>query len=151
MKLKRNYVWWGVLGNVIQYGIPLSYIVYRYEIFQFKEAQTSLTGWGMIGAMVAFFMFRNKIKMFVEDYNKHLGMTAQKGKWGIFFLTMFGVLALASLWIHGMMWFAFAVGVSNLISLLAYKPYFDGKKNYLEDKDFLKKEQREQRLKSVSI
>lgn len=151
MKLSKKYIWWGVLGNVVQYGIPLSYIVYRYEIFKFEEAQKSLTGYGMIGATILFFAFRNKVKMIIEDYNKHLGMTAQKGKWGIGFLTMFGVLALASLWIQGMMWFTFTVGVSNLASLLAYKPYYDGKKNYQEDLEFVKKDKREKRLKSVSV
>lgn len=150
-KLSKKYIWWGSLGTLIQYGVPLSYIVYRYDIFKFEEAQNSLTGWGIIGIGVIFFMFRNKLKMMVEDYNKHLGMTGQKGKWGIAFFTMFGILALSTLWINGMMWFMFTLGVSNLASLPAYSKFYIGKKEYQDDVEFIKVKKREDKLKGLTV
>lgn len=122
-KLSKKYVWFGVGGTVVQYGLPLSYIIYRYDIFKSDNAMYQLTGWGIIAVGIIGFLLRNKIKAFVDDYNTHLGGTAQRGKWGLGFLTLGGLLALSSLWINGMLWFMLVAGGSNLLSLLFYAPY----------------------------
>ena len=150
-KLSKKYRWLWFGGATIQYGIPLSYIIYQYDIFRFEEAQTSLTGWGIIALAIPFFAFRNKIKTIIHDYNTNLGVTAQRGKWGLFFITMFGVFALASLWLHGMMWFMFTLGVSNLGSLLFYSPYDTKHQEYKELSTLLKTKAQEEKIKGVSI
>ena len=122
-KLSKKYMWFGVGGTLIQYGLPLSYIIYRYDIFKSDNAMYQLTGWGIIAVGIVGFLLRNKVKAFVDDYNTHLGNTAQRGKWGVGFLTLGGLLALSSLWINGMLWFMLVAGGSNILSLAFYGPY----------------------------
>lgn len=151
MKLKRNYIFWGILGNLIQYGIPLSYIIWQYEIFQFEEAQKSLTGWGFVIIGIIFFFFKDKIMNMVRDYNNHLGEVSKKAKWGFLFLGLGIFLALASLWITGAKYFMLTLGISNLISLIFYTPYYSRKTEYQELKKLIKEERQKAKIKGVTI
>jgi hypothetical protein len=134
-KLSRSYVWYGIGATLVQYGIPLSYVIYRYDIFRTQDNPYQLTGWGIIAIAIIGLLFRNKIKTFIQDYNTHLSKTAQRGKWGVTFLSVAGILALASLWIDGALWFFVVTGSSNLVSLSLYKPYDVRHKDYLDMKD----------------
>lgn len=151
MKLKRNYIIWGVIGNIIQYGVPLSYIIWQYDIFQFEEAQKSLTGWGFVIIAILFFFFKDKIMNMIKDYNNHLGEVAQKAKWGFIFLGLGIFLALANLWIKGALYFMLTLGISNLISLIFYAPYYNNKTEYQELKSLIKSERQKAKIKSVTI
>ena len=150
MKLKRRYIWWGLLGNLIQYGVPLSYIVWRYDIFKFEDAGKSVTGWGMVVIAIIYFIFQNKIKEFISDYDNKLGQVSKKGKWGFIFLTIAGFLALANLWIDGMLYFMLTLGGSNILSLIAYAPYYAKKAEYKELKSMIIQRKREEKIKSIA-
>ncbi len=150
-KLKKNYIGYGIFGNVAQYGLPISYIVWQYEIFKFEEATKSLTGWGFVTIAIAYFLLKDKIKNFVTQYNDNLGQVAQKGKWGIGFLTFGAFLALASLWITGAMWFLLVLGGSNLLSLPIYSLYFTKKKDYTETKTMILNKRKEEKIKGLTI
>ncbi len=150
MKLKRRYIWWGLLGNLIQYGIPLSYIVWRYDIFKFEDAGKSITGWGLVVIAIIYFIFQSKIKDFIADYDNKLGQVAKKGKWGFIFLTIAGFLALANLWIDGMLYFMLTLGASNIVSLMAYAPYYIKKQEHKELKTMIKQKKREDKIKSIT-
>jgi hypothetical protein len=151
MKLKRNYILWGIMGNLIQYGTPLSYIVWQYDIFKFEEEGRSLTGWAFVSIAIIFFMFKDKITTAIKTYDTHLGQVAQKAKWGFIFVALGGFLALAELWIDGALHFMFTLGISNLVSLIFYTPYFNKKKEYVELKGLIKTRLQEQKIKGVII
>lgn len=149
MKLKKNYVYFGLLGNLIQYGTPISYIIWRYEIFKFE--QTSITGWGALVVIISGFLLRNKIRDFVHNYNDNLGNVAKKGKWGIFFGTIAGLLFVSQFYIQGMIWLFIVLGGANLLSLIPYSAYYNKKEDYLAVKEEIKKERIMNKAKGVEI
>lgn len=151
MRLKRNFIFAGIISNILQYGIPLSYIFYRYDIIKNEDAGKSITGWGLIGVAIIYFIFQNKIKEGLQSYDKRLGMVAQKGKWGMIFLVLTLFLAFASLWVNGMIWFLGTLAVSNLISLPVWGIYYRRKTEYDELKKLIIQKQREQKIKGVTI
>lgn len=151
MKLKKKYIVWGVLGNLIQYGVPLSYIIWQYDIFRFEEAGRSLTGWAFVVIAIVFFLLKDKIKNMVKDYNEHLGEVAQKAKWGFIFLALGLFLALANLWINGALYFMFTLGISNVISLIFYAPYYSKKQDYIDLKALIKEEKQRAKIKGVTV
>lgn len=149
MKLKKDYIYYGILGNLLQYGIPISYISWRYEIFKFEE--TSLTGWGAIVVIISSFLLRNKIKDFVTNYNDNLGNVAKKGKWGIFFGSVALLLYVSQFFIEGMIWLFIILGGSNLLALIPYSFYYNKKDDYLAVKEEIKKDRIMNKAKGVSI
>lgn len=151
MRLKKNYRFFGLLANLIQYGIPLSYIVYRYDIFENEEAKKSITGWGLIIFAIIYFIFQNKIKESIRSYDQRLGLVAKKGKWGMFFSMVALFLGFASLWIDGMIYFMATLGLSNLFSLPFWNIYYKRKTEYDELKQLIIQKQREQKIKGVTI
>jgi hypothetical protein len=151
LKMPRSYAWWGVGGTVVQYGIPLSYIVWQYDIFQFEEGGRSITGWGIVFAAILVSLFKNKVQEFVIDYNKHLNTTAQRGKWGFSFLFVALFLGLAQYWLQNTLIFFLVLGGSNLLSLALYSPYDKKKTEYIEMKDLLLEKQREEKIKGMSL
>lgn len=149
MKLKKNYIYFGLFGNLIQYGLPISYIVWRYEIFKFE--QTSITGWGALIVIITSFLLRNKIKDFVQSYNDNLGNVAKKGKWGIFFGTVALLLYTSQFFIEGMTWLFVILGGSNLLALIPYSFYYNKKEEYLEVKEEIRKERIMNKAKGVEV
>lgn len=150
-KMKRSYIWWAVAATLVQYGIPLTYIIWTYDIFQFEEQGSSLTGWGIISVAIFVILLRNKIKDFVVDYNEHLSMTAKRSKWGLIFLLTGLFLMLAQYWLQSTLIFFLVLGFSNLVSLGFYFPYDKKKKEYLEMQELIKEKLREQKMKEVTI
>jgi hypothetical protein len=148
-KPKKHYVWWSVLGTLIQYGIPLSYIIWTYDIFLFKG--NSLTGWGMIVIGIVLVLIKNKVVDLVVDYNKHLNETAKRGKWGFIFLAISLFLMLSQYWITSILIFFIILGVSNFVSLLVYAPYDKQKKNFIEMQDLIERKRLDSKLKGLSI
>lgn len=150
-KLKRNYGWWAFSAMLVQYGIPLSYIVYAYDIFEFEQAGQSITGWGIVSIAIVLTLMKNKIQDFVVDYNKHLNKTAQRGKWGFIFLIIGLFLMLAQYWLQSTLIFFLVLGGSNLLSLALYAPYDKNKTEYLELKDIIIQKAREEKIKGLSV
>jgi len=151
MKLRKKYIPLGVLGNAIQYGIPLTYVIWQYDIFKFEEAQKSLTGWGFIVVAIIYFIFQNKIKDFIADYDNKLGQVAKKGKWGFIFLILAGFLAFSRLWIDGAFYFLLTLGASNMIALPFYARFYSKKEEYKELKLLILKSKREAQIKGISV
>jgi hypothetical protein len=150
MKLKRRYRWWGLLGNIIQYGIPLSYIIWQYDIFQFEEAGNSITGWGFIVVAIIYFIFQNKIKDLIADYDNRLGQVAKKAKWGFIFIILGGLLAVSRLWIDGAMYFMLTLGLSNILALPFYGRFYSKKEEYKELRDLIKKQKQQDKIKGIT-
>ena len=151
LRMRKKYAWWGVAGTLVQYGIPLSYIIWAYDIFQFEEGGRSLTGWGIVSVGIVVALFKNKVQEFVLDYNKHLSATAQRGKWGFTFLFVALFLGLAQYWLQNTLIFFLVLGGSNLLSLTLYSPYDRKKTEYLQLKEILLEKQREEKVKGLSI
>ena len=149
MKLKKDYIFYGILGNLIQYGLPISYITWRYEIFKFEEV--SVTGWGAIGVMIGIFFLKDKIKNLIQSYNDDLGNVAKKGKWGIVFGVVAGILYASQFFIEGMLWLFIVLGGSNLLSLIPYSAFYNKKDMYLAVKEEKKKETIANKAKGVVV
>jgi hypothetical protein len=152
MKLKKNYVLPEIFANLIQYGIPLGYTVWAYDVFGGNEVVKQITGGTIVFATILWFFIKDKIKKFVNDYNTNLGEVAQKGKFGITFASITVVLMLAQFWIQGAIWFFGVVAVSNLASLPIYSISRSREIKYKELKTYIKnKELDETYKKSIAI
>jgi len=147
-QLKKNYMWWAALGVILQYGIPMSYIVWAYDILEFKGQ--SITGWGIILIGIVVILIKNKVQDFFIDYNKHLSDTAKRGQWGLIFLTVALFLLLSKAFIESLLIFFLVLAGSNLLSLLAYAPYDKKKKDYIETKELLERKRLDEKLKGLS-
>lgn len=150
-KLKKNYVWWAVVATLVQYGLPITYIIWAYDIFEFEESGNSLTGWGIIIIAIIITLLKNKIQDFIVDYNSHLSATAKRGKWGFVFLIVGLFLMLAQYWLQNTLIFFLVLGFSNLISLIFYAPYDKQKTEYIELKEAILEKQREEKIKGITI
>lgn len=148
-RLKREYIWWAVVGMLVQYGVPMAYIIWAYDIFKFEER--SLSGWGIILIAIALVLLKNKIQDFVVDYNSHLNETAKRGKWGFIFIIIALFLMLSQYWIQSMLIFFLVLGFSNFASLLLYTPYDRKKKDYIELKELIYKKTQEEKIKGITI
>jgi len=129
-RLKKNYRLANVSAQAVQYGIPLTYIFYEYQVFGSQNAYKISMGWLIILLGMGYFIFKKNIKQFITDYNTQLGSVAQIGKWSAVFLGGALILALASLWITGAIYFLLVVGGSNLASLPLYTIYYGRKNEY---------------------
>lgn len=150
-KLKKNYRLAFGSAQLIQYGLPLSYIAVRYEIFGSSDAGKVSLGWLTIILATIYFMFKKNIKTFINEYNNNLGEVAKTARWGFGFLTTALVFALASYWIMGAIWLLITFGASNLISLLPYSVYYKRKKEYDELATAIKAKQKEVQIQGVSL
>lgn len=150
-KLKKNYRLAFGSAQLIQYGLPLSYIAVRYEIFGSSDAGKVSLGWLTIILATIYFMFKKNIKTFINEYNNNLGEVAKTARWGFGFLTTALVFALASYWIMGAIWLLITFGASNLISLAPYSVYYKRKKEYDELATAIKAKQKEVQIQGVSL
>lgn len=150
-KLKKNYRLAFGSAQLIQYGLPLSYIAVRYEIFGSSDAGKVALGWLTIILATIYFMFKKNIKTFINEYNNNLGEVAKTARWGFGFLTTALVFALASYWIMGAIWLLITFGASNLISLAPYSVYYKRKKEYDELATAIKTKQKEVQIQGVSL
>ena len=150
-KLKKNYRLAFGSAQLIQYGLPLSYIAVRYEIFGSSDAGKVSLGWLTIILATIYFMFKKNIKTFINEYNNNLGEVAKTARWGFGFLTTALVFALASYWIMGAIWLLITFGASNLISLAPYSVYYKRKKEYDELATAIKTKQKEVQIQGVSL
>lgn len=148
-KLKKDYVWWAIVGMLVQYGIPLTYIIWAYDIFKFNDR--SLSGWGIMAVAIVLILLKNKIQDFVVDYNKHLSETAKRGKWGFIFLIIALFLMLSQYWVQSMLIFFVVLGFSNLGSLFLYAPYDRKKREYIELKELIHKKEQEEKIKGITV
>ena len=121
--LDTSYKMLGTGALLVQYGIPFAYIAQRYGLFTFDEGTYSVTGWGVVSIGILYAVFRNKIKAFVNDYNTTLGVTAQRGKWGMIWLTVALILGVATIFINAFLWFFIVLGGSNLLALPLWNNY----------------------------
>jgi hypothetical protein len=113
----------GTSALLVQYGLPFAYIAQRYGLFTFDEGTYSVTGWGVVGIVILYAVFRNKIKAFVNDYNTTLGVTAQRGKWGMIWLSVAFILGVSTIFIDAFLWFFIVLGGSNLLALPLWNNY----------------------------
>jgi hypothetical protein len=138
MKLKKDYILPEAFANLLQYGLPLAYVLSVYNVFGNEETVRQITGGTILFVGIVWFFFRSRIKKFVNDYNTHLGEVAQKAKWGIIFSGLVIVLALAQFWIQGAMMFFATLGASNLVSLPFYTIARNRETKYKELKKYIK-------------
>ena len=121
--LDTSYKMLGTSALLVQYGLPFAYIAQRYGLFTFDEGTYSVTGWGVVGIVILYAVFRNKIKAFVNDYNTTLGVTAQRGKWGMIWLSVAFILGVSTIFIDAFLWFFIVLGGSNLLALPLWNNY----------------------------
>jgi hypothetical protein len=151
MKLKKNYLFPEIFANLTQYGIPLAYTVWAYDVFGGSHVVRQITGGTIIFGSIVYFALRSRIKKFIDDYNKNLGAVAQKAKWGIVFLGITLFLALAQFWIQGALYFMATLGVSNVLSLPLYTISRNREVKYKELKTYIKNKELDKQYKSLTV
>jgi hypothetical protein len=123
VKLDSKYKLVGASGTLIQFGLPFWYVASQFDLFTFKNEQYALTGWGVVILTAGVLASRNKIKNMVTDYNNNMSITAQRAKYGHIFVTIVLILALASVFINGFLWFFGVLAGSNYLSLIPFSIY----------------------------
>lgn len=113
----------GLSAKLIQFGIPLSFIIYKYGLFSYKNAGYSATGGTFAVGIILYAFLQNTIKENVRKLSDESTETMKRAKW-VFawsFLALFVwvgsifLTALLQLFLSG------AVGVGA--SLFFWKPY----------------------------
>lgn len=113
----------GLTAKLIQFGIPLSFIIYKYGLFSYKNAGYSATGGTFAVGIILYAFLQNTIKENVKKLSDESTETMKRAKW-VFawsFLALFVwvgsifLTALLQLFLSG------AVGVGA--SLFFWKPY----------------------------
>ncbi|NCU32928.1 MAG: LytR family transcriptional regulator [Candidatus Moranbacteria bacterium] len=144
MKIKKNYIFPEVMATLVQYGIPLGYTLWAYDVFGGSHVVKQVTGGTILFFGIIYFALRNRIKKFVDDYNQNLGDVAKKAKWGIAFAFITLFLSLAQFWIEGALVFIGTLAVSNFLSLPLYAISRNRETKYKELKAYIKNKQLEE-------
>jgi len=150
-RLKKSFKWYARLAELLQYGIPIAYIIFEYDIFQTRVVNKYVTGGAFLVVIIFYFFFRSKIKTMITDYNKYLTEVGQKAKWGLVFLTLTIILLLASLWIRGTIIFFGVITIANFISLPFWVLFYSRGKKYARLKEKLLNEKDKKEIESMTL
>lgn len=150
-RLRKSFKWYARLAELIQYGIPIAYIIFEYDIFQTRTVNKYVTGGIFLVVIVMYFFFRSKIKTMITDYNKYLTEVGQKAKWGLVFTTITLLLILSSLWIRGTIIFFGVIAFANFLSLPFWVLFYSREKQYTRLKEMLLKQRDEDKIKGMTL
>lgn len=129
-KLKKNFRLLGASATTLQYGTPISFIAFQYNIFTFKDPLVAITGWGFISLIILFFGFRKKIKLWAEEVDKTFGGVSSSIKWTLGWATTFGILFIVSVAVTSFIWVAFSFVVGGVLSIYPQTVHYRRKKRY---------------------
>lgn len=142
VKLDKKYKVLNLLGYGVEWGIPLAYLGWQFDLFTFNRAPFAVTGWGFVAIFIVFQALKQRITDFIKDYDKNLGLTAKRAKKGFLFTTIVGVLLISQIFISGFLWLFGVLAVSNFVSLIPYHFY---------DEQFAMKKRIEEKIKDENV
>ena len=127
----KDYAKWGVMADVVKYGIPIAYISTQFNIFTTQDARVQLGGGAILIGFVVWSFFNKKIKLAVEKYKKLADTKTNSTLFGVATLTLAGVLTGVYFIIWQTVYLLLVFGVTSLIGDLVFRSkYYSMKKVY---------------------
>lgn len=127
----KDYRKWGVMADMVKYGIPIAYVSTRYDIFTTQDARVAVGGGSILIGFILWLFFRSKIKLAVENYKKLADTKTNSTLFGVVMMSMGGILTLISFVIWHTVWLFFIFGGSALVGDLVFRSrYYSMKKIY---------------------
>jgi len=127
----KDYAKWGVIADVVKYGIPIAYISTQFNIFTTQDARVQLGGGAILIGFVIWSFFNKKIKLAVEKYKKLADTKTNSTLFGVATITLAGVLTGVYFIIWQTVYLLLVFGVSSLIGDLVFRSrYYSMKKVY---------------------
>lgn len=114
---------YNILGTSVQWLPPLTYLAITFDLFTFENEGYAITGWGVIGVIVLFLAFRQKIKDAYTEYENTFGATWNRAKLGNIALGIATMLFLVYFVSFSLFTIFFIFAGSTYISLFVYAPY----------------------------
>lgn len=127
----NDYRKWGVMADVVKYGVPIAYISTQFNIFTTQDARVQLGGGAILIGFVVWTFFRKKIKLAIEKYKKLADTKTNSTLFGVATLTLAGVLSAIYFIIWQTVYLLLVFGVSSLVGDLVFRSkYYSMKKVY---------------------
>jgi hypothetical protein len=127
----KDYRKWGVMADMVKYGVPIAYISTQFNIFTTQDARVQIGGGAILIGFVVWLFFRSKIKLAVENYKKLADTKTNSTLFGVATITLAGVLTGVYFIIWQTVYLLLVFGVSSLIGDLVFRSrYYSMKKVY---------------------
>jgi hypothetical protein len=113
----------GMVAKVLEFGIPLSYVSYKYGLFQYRNAGYFATGGTIFGAIVIYAFAQNSIREWINKNKDELSDTYKRAKWVAIWLGLALFVSIGSIFLEALLglFIACALGVGT--SLWFWKEY----------------------------
>lgn len=144
---KNSFRWYGLGAWMIKYLIPISYIISRYGLF--KESKRKIGGWAIVIVFLLVSAFKNKVKDYIKENEKHLGTTIKRIGPSIIFIALALLLWFSKTWLNGLIWLFVVLALSNALSILLYIPYDKKLEFYLKYKKIKEDSENDQLKKDI--
>ena len=127
----KDYAKWGIMADMVKYGVPIAYVATRYDIFTTEDARVAVGGGAILIGFVVWLFFRSKIKKAVENYKKLADTKTNSTLFGVLTMSLGGILTLISFVLWHTVWLLFIFGGSALVGDLVFRSkYYSMKKVY---------------------
>jgi hypothetical protein len=113
----------GLSAKSLEFGIPLSYVAYKYGLFTYKNAGYAVTGGTIFGVIIAYAFAQNSIKEWVKKNKDELSDTYKRAKWVGVWLGLAAFVGIGSIFLEALLglFISGAIGVGS--SLWFWKHY----------------------------
>ena len=127
---KNSYRWWGYLAVIIHYGIPITYLMIAYGLFQDGDAGLKLNGYAYLAIIIGFAFIKNFGGMLLEDIDKHLSKSFKRVFPPMIYIVIVVILYFSKYWISHLIGLLFAIAIGRLVALYPYYKYDKKKERY---------------------
>jgi len=118
---KSKLFGWG--ARIVEFGIPLSYIAYKYGLFTTENKPYSITGGTFFAGIIAYAVFQNLIKSKVKQFNDESSDTLKRAKWVGIWTTSALVVWVGSVFLSALLMLFLVSGLGVGASLILWRPY----------------------------
>lgn len=128
-KIVKSYAKWGIIADLVKYGIPVAYISTQFNIFTTNDARVQLGGGAILVGFVSWSFIRNKIKLAVEKYKKLADTKTNSTLFGVSMLSLAVILTGIYFIIWQTVYLLVVFGVTSLFGDLVFRSKYYAMKN----------------------
>jgi len=149
VKQKRIRFWLRLLFIVVAYGIPFGVLAWRFDFFQFKEAEVKISGVVILLGVLLLFQFRKEVQSWIESWEFSLTKVVLLGLGKVWaFLLALSIITLARYGLTNIEYIVGWISVPQIIAYLFIKP-FSEQADYRIKREIRKQEVKEALQESV--
>lgn len=146
---KRSYKYWGLLSDIITFGIPVIYLIFNYSIFKKGDMQFTAIAWVII--ILALGFLKKFITKFVLDIRDNFGKFAKRMTATTTLMIVVIMLMLSHFWIKDLILLLGMFVISMGLSMYPYYKYTNNRNRYERLKGISEDERDKQNIKEGKI